>query len=159
MHRQDIINQMIALSKKKYDLLIKLKGLSEKQNEAFGEERLDSVEKILNEKDVIISNISSIDEEFLKHSGMIKQLLGINSLTELENTNVEGRQELKALIEEISNLVEAIIDIEKQGQSLAVEMKKSFSKEIKTLNSGKKITSAYNNKPLNNPSYFFDKKK
>ena len=61
MHRQDIINQMIALSKKKYDLLIKLKGLSEKQNEAFGEERLDSVEKILNEKDVIISNISSID--------------------------------------------------------------------------------------------------
>ena len=36
MHRQDIINQMIALSKKKYDLLIKLKGLSEKQNEAFG---------------------------------------------------------------------------------------------------------------------------
>ena len=87
---------------------------------------------------MIISNISSIDEEFLKHSGMIKQLLGINSLTELENTNVEGRQELKALIEEISNLVEAIIDIEKQGQSLAVEMKKSFSKEIKTLNSGKK---------------------
>ena len=28
MHRQDIINQMIALSKKKYDLLIKLKDLS-----------------------------------------------------------------------------------------------------------------------------------
>lgn len=159
MQKQAIINEMMALSNKKYNMLIKLKELSKKQNEAFGEERLDSVENILNDKDALISDISEIDEAFIGHSDSLKKLLGISSLTELENTNVEGRRELKELIECITNTVEEIIEIEKQGQDIAFNMRNSFSKEIKTLNSGKKMTTAYNNKPLNNPSYFFDKKK
>ncbi|HZK28037.1 MAG TPA: flagellar export chaperone FlgN [Thermoclostridium sp.] len=159
MQKQAIINEMMALSNKKYNMLIKLKELSKKQNEAFGEERLDSVENILNDKDALISDISEIDEAFIGHSDSLKKLLGISSLTEIENTNVEGRRELKELIECITNTVEEIIEIEKQGQDIAFNMRNSFSKEIKTLNSGKKMTTAYNNKPLNNPSYFFDKKK
>lgn len=159
MQNQNIIIQMIALSDKKLDMLFKLKKLSEKQKEAFMLQQLDGVEEILNKKDEIINYIGKLDDAFLKASGALKKLMGIDSLTQLENTAVEGSRELKELISKITAVVEEIINIEKLGYESAVKVHSEFSREIKHLNAGKKITNAYNTKPLNTPSYFFDKKK
>lgn len=159
MQKQSIVNQMIALSGKKLEMLLQLKELSRKQNEAFKQHQIDEVEGILNKKDEIINYIQKLDDAFMRASDGLKQLLGIDSLTQLENTDIEGKKELKELIDNITALVEEIISIEKLGYENAVKLQTEFGKEIKQLNAGKKITNAYNVKPLDNPSYFIDKKK
>lgn len=159
MQEQKIVNQMIALSDKKLDMLVQLKELSVKQKEAFRQNLLDNVEKILDKKDEVIKYIGKLDNAFIRTSDALKTLLGIDSLNELENTDIEGRKELKELIGKITILVEEIINIEKHGFDNALKLQQEFGKEIKNINAGKKLTNAYNTKPLNNPSYFFDKKK
>lgn len=159
MQTQELVNQMIALSGKKLEMLKQLKQFSEKQNEAFKMQQLDDVEKILNKKDEIINYIKKLDDAFLKISDALKKLLGIDSLTRLQDTGIEGGKELQELIDKITKLVEDIIDIEKQGYERAVNLQNDFNKEIKNLNAGKKITNAYYAKPLDTPSYFIDKKK
>lgn len=159
MQTQNILNQMISLAGKKLEMLRQLKKLSEKQGEAIKLHKLDDVEEILNKKDEIISYIGKLDDAFLKASDALKKLLGIDSLTQLENTRIEGCKELKELIDNITALVEDIINIEKLCYDNAQELQNEIGREIKNLNTGKKITNAYNTKPLNNPSYFFDKKK
>ncbi|ANX02388.1 flagellar biosynthesis protein FlgN [Thermoclostridium stercorarium subsp. leptospartum DSM 9219] len=159
MQEQTILEQMIKLSAKKLELLKQLKALSEKQDGAFREQRLDEVERVLNKKDEIIDYIGKLDDAFLKASDALKKLLGIESLTQLEDTGIEGCSELKSLIEQITALVEEIIKIEKQGYENAVALQNQFGQEIKNINNAKKIASAYTPKPLNVPSYFIDKKK
>lgn len=159
MQTQNLMDQMIALSGKKLEMLSQLKKLSEKQNEAFTQRQLDEVEQILNKKDEIISYIEKLDDAFLKLSDALKNVLGINSLTQLENTDIEGKNELRELIGKITVLVDDIINIEKLGYENALNFQTELGKEIKQLNAGKKITNAYYTKPLDNHSYFIDKKK
>lgn len=159
MQEQEIIKQMMALSGKKLDMLQKLKELSKKQHEAFKQDRLDDVEKILNKKDEVIRYIGKLDDAFIRASDAIKRLLGIKSLSELENTSIDGKKELKDLIGEITDTVESIISLEKLSFDNASNLKRELGDKVKGINAGKRITTAYNTKPLNNPSYFFDKKK
>lgn len=159
MQEQTILEQMIKLSSKKLDLLKELKELSDKQIKAFNEQRLDEIENILNKKDEIINWIKKLDDAFLKLSDSLKKLLGIESLTQLENTGIEGCRELKGLIGEITALVEGIIDAEKRGYEKAVTLQSEFGGRIKDISAGRKAAKAYYAKPLNMPSYFIDKKK
>lgn len=159
MQEQQIINQMIALSGKKRDMLIKLKELSEKQYSAFRDKTLDGMEKILNRKDEIIQYIRKLDDAFLMAYENLKEILGIQNLDGLAETTLNGRKELKDLIGEITALVESIIQLEKDGYENAVVLKKELGNKIKGVSAGKKMATAYTIKPTAAPSYFFDKKK
>jgi len=154
-----LLERMIKLSAEKLKLLKKLKEFSEKQSEAFRQQRLDEVEGILNKKDEIIGIIGKLDDAFLKDSESMKKILGIESLTQLENTGIEGCSKLKDLIGRITALVEEIINIERLGYENAVMLQSEYKSEIKNINTAKKVANAYNKKPLNAPSYFIDKKK
>lgn len=159
MQEQQLLNQMIALSRKKLEMLQDLQRLSEKQNKAFQEKALDDIENLLNRKDEIIEYIQKLDNAFLSVSENIKEQLGIQSLEELSETGLDGRVELKELIREITSTVEEVIQLEKDSYSSASDMKEELGDKIKGVNTGKKITTAYTIKPTSSPSYFFDKKK
>ncbi len=159
MQEQQIINQMIALSGKKRDMLIKIKELSEKQYSAFRDNALDGMEKILNRKDEIIQYIRRLDDAFLAAYENLKEILGIQSLDDLAKTTLDGRKELKGLIGEITALVESIIQLEKDGYENATVLKKDLGNKIKGVSAGKKMATAYTIKPNAAPSYFFDSKK
>ncbi len=159
MQDQQILNQMVALSEKKLEMLIRLKGLSEKQNKAFYTHKLDSIEQILSKKDEIIQYIHQLDDAFLMASDNLKEMLDIKSLEDLSNSSLNGRNELKELIRNITDTVESIILVEKDSYNSAKGIQKDLANKIKDVNAGRKITTAYNFKPSNNPSYFFDKKK
>jgi len=159
MQEQQLMNQMIALSEKKLEMLNNLKQLSEKQNHAFQNKELDEIEKILNQKDEIIEYVQKLDNAFLSVSDSLKEQLGIQDLEALSGTRLEGRLELKELVAKITDTVEAVIQLEEDSFNRAAEMKDEFGDKIKGVNTGKKITSAYTIKPTSAPSYFFDKKK
>ncbi len=159
MQEQQILDQMVALSQKKLEMLIKLRTLSEQQKEAFQNKKLHIVEEVLEKKDEIIRYINQLDEAFLKASDTLKKRMGIESLDALSNSALEGRKELKSLIQDITDCVESIIEIEKDCHGHASGMKKEIGNSIKNVNAGKRITKAYNIKSTGAPSYFFDKKK
>ena len=159
MQEQQLMNQMIALSQKKLELLKDLKRLSEKQNQAFKDKELDEIENLLNKKDEIIEYVQKLDDAFFIVSENLKQQLGIQDLEALSETTLDGKLALKELISEITGVVELIIQLEQDSYGKATDMKDELGDKIKGVNSGKKITSAYSIKPTSSPSYFFDKKK
>jgi len=159
MLEQQVLNQMVALSGKKLEMLSELKKLSEKQRQAFQDNNISAVEPILNKKDKIINYIRRLDDAFLKASGSLKEMLGIEKLDDLSKFELAGRNELKHLITDITNIIESIIKIEQDSYKNASEIKNELSIRIKSVNAGKKATKAYNIKPVESPSYFFDRKK
>lgn len=159
MQEQQILIQMIALSRKKLEMLTDLKVLSDKQNKAFQDKAMDDIEKILNKKDESIAYIQKLDDAFLSASEAIKKQLGIENLSALEQTNLKGKKELKSLIEEINETVEAIIRLDQESYDSASMLKNQVGEKIKGVNAGKKVATAYTVKLSNSPSYFFDKKK
>jgi hypothetical protein len=86
-------------------------------------------------------------------------MLGIEKLDDLSKFELAGRNEIKRLIADITDTVESIIKIEQDSHKNVSEMKNEISNRIKSVNTGKKATKAYNIKPFENPSYFFDRKK
>ena len=159
MQEQQVLNQMVALSGKKLEMLTELKKLSEKQRQAFQDNNIAAVEPILNKKDEIIRYVRQLDDAFLKASGTLKEMLGIGKLDDLSKFELAGRNEIKRLIADITNVIESIIKIEQDSHKSASGIKNEISNRIKSVNAGKKATKAYNIKPFENPSYFFDRKK
>ena len=159
MREQLALDQMVALSGKKLEMLSELKKLSVKQRQAFEDNNISAVEPILNKKDEIISYIRRLDDAFLKASGEIKEILGIDKLDDLSNFELAGRDELKRLIADITEMIESIIEIERDSHKHISGIKDEISNRIKSVNAGKKAAIAYNIKPYESPSYFFDRKK
>lgn len=159
MQVQQIVNQMIALSGKKYEELSALKELSEKQAKAFLDQDLDAVENVLNKKDEIIHYVRKLDDAFLRAYDTLKEELGIENLNMISDVQVEGGKELKDIIKKITGIVESIIQLEQDSYGNASKIKNKLGEKIKEINAGKKMTTAYNIKPIRTPSYFIDKKK
>jgi hypothetical protein len=159
MQEQQLLNQMIALSQKKLEMLEELRILTEKQHQAFLNKALDDIEKILSQKDETIEYIQKLDNAFLGVSENLKGLLGISSLEALSDTSLDGRLQLKEVIKEITGVVESVIQLEQESFKYAADMKSELGEKIKGINAGKRMTTAYSIKPITSPSYFFDKKK
>ena len=159
MQEQQALNQMVALSEKKLKMLTELKKLSEKQRKAFQDNNIADVDPILNKKNEIINYIRKLDDAFLKASGTLKEILGIEKLDDLSKFELAGQNELERLIADITGVVESIIKIEQDSYKSVSDMKNEISEKIKSVNAGKKAAKAYNIKPVENPSYFFDRKK
>jgi len=159
MQVQQITGQMIVLSQKKYEELLILKELSEKQAKAFAEKNLDIIDDLLNKKDEIIKYIQKLDDAFLRAYNTLKEELGINSLDMISKLQIKKGKDLQDLIKKITTVVESIIEIEKGSYDNASKLHNDLGGKIKEINAGRKITSAYSIKPLRTPSYFIDKKK
>ena len=153
MQEQQVLNQMVALSGKKLEMLTELKKLSEKQRQAFQDNNIAAVEPILNKKDEIIRYVRQLDDAFLKASGTLKEMLGIEKLDDLSKFELAGRNEIKRLIADITDTVESIIKIEQDSHKNVSEMKNEISNRIKSVNDGLK---SYQSVKINcrNPSYF-----
>jgi phosphate uptake regulator len=127
MQEQQVLNQMVALSGKKLEMLTELKKLSEQQRQAFQDNNIAAVEPILNKKDEIIRYVRQLDDAFFKASGEIKEILGIEKLDDLSKFELAGRNELKRLIADITNVIESIIKIEQDSHKSASGIKNEIS--------------------------------
>jgi len=86
-------------------------------------------------------------------------------LGELKKSDVGGSlssksvKDLQELIQNITEIVKEIYDIEKRNNEKAKELLGVIAGEIKKNNQRKKINSAYRFRSYENPSYYIDKKK
>lgn len=160
MAQDKYIDRLLEISTKKYKLLQDMLALTRAQARSINEDGVEDLQKLIDEKQARIDEINKLDEEFGVYFQRMKQQMKVKSLDELDMTGTTGAKELQLCIGEIMNTMEEISRLEKENGDNAKKLLDSFSEEIRKLNQGKKMNTAY--KPGGSmipPSYFIDSKK
>jgi|BioPla2DNA2_1021312.scaffolds.fasta_scaffold17150_4 predicted transcriptional regulator len=154
------IERLIDISSKKDGYLKELLHLTVAQSDVIKEEGLEELQKLINDKQRKIEEINKVDEDFNVYFTRLKQKLGISRLDEINNPGIKGVKELQEIIAQIMKNVEQISEIENQNVNRAKNLLNDFGSNIRRINEGRKVNTAYNNtSSLNTPSYYIDKKK
>ena len=163
-HPEKHIERLNELLLKKKALLLDILALTQAQTGAITEDRLDSLNELINNKQLKIDETTKLDEEFGVYYSRLKSTLGISHLDQLEAAKLEGgafqgAKQLRELTAGILDIIRNISEIEKTNSQKSNELLEQFGKEIKKINQSKRANSAYKPGPVNAPSYFLDKKK
>lgn len=158
------IERLNELLFKKKVLLLDILALTRAQTEAIAEDSLDSLNNLINSKQLKIDEVNKLDEEFGAHYSRLKSTMGISSLDQLDNAKLEsgaseGAKQLKDLTAGILNVIRSISEVEKENSQKSNKLLAQFGSEIKKINLGKKANNAYKSGSISAPSYFLDKKK
>lgn len=153
------MDRLTEILHKKQGFLQEILDLTGSQTTAIDEEDLDKLQKLIEDKQTKIDAIDKLDEEFNVYFQRLKSTLKINSLAELNAVGSPKAVQLKEATAGILKLIVAIDDIEKVNSEKSKKLLDATGDEIKKLNQGKKVNSAYTPAPLKLPSYFIDKKK
>jgi len=160
MTKDEYIERLIGISKKKCGLLSDTLLLTKAQTQSITEESLEKLQGLIADKQTKIEAVGKLDEEFDIYFRRLKSELKIGSLDELKNfSGIKGIRELQDTIRQIMNTINDICEIEKKNNMKAKELLNELGDEIKKINQGKKMNSAYMPGPVKPPSYFIDKKK
>lgn len=149
---------------KKKALLLDILTLTQAQTEAIAEDSLDSLNNLINSKQLKIDEINKLDEEFGTCCSRLKSILGISNLDQLDATKIEygvseGAKQLKGLTAGILDVIRNISEVEKGNSQKSNKLLEQFGNEIKKINQGRKANNAYKPGSVSAPSYFLDKKK
>lgn len=158
------IERLNELLLKKKALLNEILELTQAQTGVITEEGLDSLNELINKKQLKIDSIDKLNEEFEIYYSRLKSTFGISNLEQLDTAGLgeaayAGARRLKALTAGIMDVITQISEIEKANSKKSNDLLERLGKEIKRINQGKKVNNAYNPVPYNTPSYFLDKKK
>lgn len=158
------IERLKELLLKKKALLLDVLTLTQAQTEAITEDSLESLDNLLNSKQLKIDAINKLDEEFGTYYQRLKSIMGISRLEQLDVAKLDGdsskgAKQLKDLTAELLDIIRNISEIEKVNSQKCSKLLEQFGSEIKKINQGKKTNNAYNTGSVVAPSYFLDKKK
>ena len=158
------MERLNELLQKKKQKLQEILSLTQKQTDAITEDGLNSLKKLIDEKQQKIDEIDKLDEEFGTYFLRLKSILGISRLDQLDASKLEGAavagaKQLKSLTAEIMKTIQNISEIEQVNNQKSNNLLGVFSSEIRKINLGKKANNAYKSVPNSAPSYFLDKKK
>ena len=153
------MDRLTEILHKKQGFLQEIMDLTKSQTAAIDEESLEKLQKLIEDKQAKIDLIDKLDEEFNVYFQRLKSTLKINNLAELDAAGSPKAAQLKEATAGILKLIISIGDIEKVNSEKSQKLLKDMGNDIKKLNQGKKVNSAYTPAPFKLPSYFIDKKK
>lgn len=155
-------NRLIEISLQKRDVLAEFKKMTEAQQSGIEKDDIDSVEKLVQLKQVKIDDIKKLDEQFEVYFKRMKFELKIKNLEEVSEMHVtrELKKKLREITVNIMDLTNIITSLEKENSNLIKNMMSDLQGEIIKLNQGKKISNIYSSTIVTSQSaYFIDKKK
>ena len=156
----DFLQRLIEVSKKKYVLLKDIHKLTQVQTEVISGSDIEKLEELIKGKQGSIDSISKLDEEFGIYFKRLKQTLGVESLDEIKDIEIQGVKELRTVIGDIMTLLREISELEVNNNKSAKRLLEDIGDNIKKINAGHKANSIYNTAyNVETPSYFIDKKK
>jgi hypothetical protein len=153
------VDRMREVTEKKYGLLEEMLDLTKEQAQSLTEDGLEKLGKLVDIKQAKIDHINKLDDEFNVYFHRLKSELKIRSLDELKDPAIGGVKELKESISNVMRLLGEISQLEKRNNEGAKALLSDISSEIRKINAGKKVNSAYNPTQIQTSSYFIDKKK
>lgn len=153
------VEKLLENSQKKYKYLEDMLKLTEQLSAVMTEEGMDTLEKLIADRQAVIEKVDKLDEEFNVYFSRLKHELKVNSLDELKDTNIKGLRELKDVVAKIMDILKEMSQIDKKNNDEAKKLFDSLGTEIKKINQGKMVNTAYYPKQVQTESYFIDKKK
>ncbi|NLV88345.1 MAG: flagellar protein FlgN [Tissierellia bacterium] len=155
--KNENISRMIDLSMKKKEYLLEILELSKKQETIIEEDKLDELDNILKEKEKIMGKIDVLDSEFLTVYNNVKDEENIDSFENLPIERYENLKDLKAIVNEINNILNTLTILDKNNIS---KMKANLEKtqaDLKNVKLGKRAYKGYGYGDVG--SIFIDEKK
>lgn len=151
------IDKLIAITKKKRELLDSLLTLTNKQTLEIEKEEMDKLNYILDKKDGIIKEIDRLDLDFVNIFSQIKRDHSIEKIGELDVEAYPNLKELKEEVKEITSTLASLSLIDEKNTKFIKEKLKETKLELKKVKDGKKAYKGYN--PTMVGSMLIDEKK
>ena len=99
---------------------------------------------ILDEKEKLMSEIDSMDSEFLKLYNFLKEKEGIKSFEEIDIEKYNNLKSLKDIVSEINNVLVEISSKDKENTKTMKVSINNIKLDIKNVKKGKKAYEGYN---------------
>lgn len=153
------LKELISLSNEKLLHLKNILKLTEKQKKVIDNGNIEKLNEYIAQKQNEIDAIDKLDIKFIEIYNSIKKENNIASLEELNTEYHPLVKEIKNVVEEITNLLKFIQEIEGYNNET---LKKEFIQvkaKLKGVKQGKKMVNAYNSYKKMSGSIFINKKK
>ncbi|AKL93817.1 flagellar-associated protein FlgN [Clostridium aceticum] len=157
--REELVAYLLRISEGKRLLVNHLLKITQQQSKALEEEDTKALEDLIQEKQTVMAKVDVLDKEFVEKYNLIKEELGIENLQEYEG---EMSATFKELREKIAGIFKVIEEVQRLDQANTKKVKNNITKaqqNIKSIKTGKKALTGYNQPYKENPSFFIDKKK
>ncbi|HZX21512.1 MAG TPA: flagellar export chaperone FlgN [Clostridia bacterium] len=159
MAKNDLIDNLVKLGNGKLFLLRQLLVLAEQQSKNIENEEAEELDKIIKQKQSIITKIDVLDEEFLRKYDLLRNSVAWETLEGLQPDEKDKIRILQGKIAEIYSLTEKTQKIDAANVDKLKKNLQSVQVEIKKIKKGKKIVQGYSNKNTEGISIFVDERK
>lgn len=153
------VEQLLNISQKKHELLKGILSITREQTGVITEEGSEQLIKFIDMKQERIDAVDKLDDEFKSCFEGLKQEMKVKSLDELKSHSIRGIGELQQCISGIMQTVKEISLLEEENRDKANKLLGELGSEIKKLNQGKRMSSAYSSPSVPPSAYYFDTKK
>lgn len=158
-----VVDYLYRLSEGKYKLMEQLLALTERQRETLttvDEVSLNSLNRLIEEKQAVISKVDVLDKEFLEKFQALKAHLGVEDFSKVEGEPVPGFKALKSKVEEILEITQKIKELDDENTASAKAHMEVIKQELKTVRIGKQVSRSYGQKYNDHSqSIFIDKRR
>ncbi len=158
MEKNDLINNLIRLSEGKLFLLKQLLTLSGQQSKNIESGEAEKLDKLIEQKQNIMTGIDVLDKEFVKKYDLLKSSVVIETLEGLKPNEKDKMKVLQNKIAEIYSLTEKIQKIDIANVEKVKKNLQSVQNELKKVRAGKRAVQGYSKKDTEGVSIFLDKK-
>ena len=140
----NMINSMIQLSNEKKVLLESILDFTKKQKSFIQDEDMDSLTKVLSEKDEIMKNIDLLDLDFISLYNNIKSMEDISSMEEIDVDKYSNVKLLKSNINEISLILNNIRILDNDNTRMMKTNLENIKSGLKHVKEAKNAYKGYN---------------
>ncbi len=153
----EYLDKLILLSIQKKNLLEKFLEKTKLQKEVIENEEMDKLEKVLLDKDEIISDIDKMDIIYLETYGDFRKKEGIDSIKEIDINKYGNLKQLKEVTVEVSDLLSKIDLLDRENIKLIKDKVGNVKSELKNVKSVQTAYKGYNNQDIS--SVLIDERK
>lgn len=138
------IDKLVALAKKKKELINRLYTITKIQVEQIVKEDIERINEIIDKKDRIMKEVDQVDISFLTIFSQLKKDNGIEDIDQLSAKRYPNLLELKTTVKEISSQLMAMAIMDEKNQENIKETLEATKAELRRLKKGKKAYKGYN---------------
>lgn len=143
MQINEIIDQLIAISKNKHRYLNITLGIQKNLSQYIRDGKTENIAKQIELKDKYLSEAQKLDMDFYTLFSKLKLNFGIESMDKIDAKEYPQLKELKKFVGEIIKLSEEIEIIDNRNINILAKDMGETTNKLRGIKQGRKATSAY----------------
>lgn len=139
----DIIYEMIALTKKKLESLNIILSLKPRQKEAIQQENMEDMESILVNIQSQIGKIDEIDSLYKLKFNELKAIIDVETISQLDSMKYPNAKILIDRLKEIKSVLASLKSLDDENNIIMNEKFEETKERLKNLRQGQKMAKGY----------------